>query len=52
LAPVKAKTHEALGKALAGKNPKVEAQAVDAEGDGRQQAINHSANAWKREKKS
>jgi hypothetical protein len=48
LAPVKAKAHDALGKALAGKDPKVEAQAADADGDGRQQSIIQSANAWKR----
>ena len=52
ISPTKAKAHDALGKALAGKDPKVEAQAADADGDGRQQSITQSANAWKREKKS
>ena len=46
-----AKAHNALGKALAGKDP-AQAQAADAECDGRQTMINNSANAWKREKKS
>jgi hypothetical protein len=47
--PAKAKAHDALGKALAGKDP---AQATDAEPcDGRQEMIDKSAAAWKRDKK-